>query len=224
MCVRISGCPTWRVRISPPRGGGSFIAISSIGGLIGSASLGRKYGISKAADIALIRNLAVEWGPKNVRANAIAPGLVRTDFARALVGRSGALQKNHARRSAWPHLEPDEIAGAAIYLASNASSFMSGQTVVIDGGCMGGRAAAQGRPHPASDAAALDQADPLRSFRDRFGVAGSGGFTPDGTSLGPLPRATPERIARLMREEWGQSLIRAWNEHGWIDLSRRCWR
>jgi kynureninase len=70
------------------------------------------------------------------------------------------------------------------------------------------------------DAAALDQADPLRSFRDRFELPDRVIYL-DGNSLGPLPRATPERIARLMREEWGRSLIRAWNEHGWIDLSRR---
>jgi kynureninase len=70
------------------------------------------------------------------------------------------------------------------------------------------------------DAAALDQADPLRSFRDHFELPERVIYL-DGNSLGPLPRATPERIARLMHEEWGRSLIRAWNEHGWIDLSRR---
>src|SRR3984885_7401611 len=65
------------------RGGGAVIIISSIGGLRGSAQLGA-HAISKAADMQLARNIAVEWGPKNIRANAIAPGLVRTDFARAL--------------------------------------------------------------------------------------------------------------------------------------------
>src|SRR6202035_3224666 len=119
------------------RGGGSFIIISSIGGLIGSASLGL-YGISKAADIALVRNLAVEWGPKNVRANAIAPGLVRTDFARALWEDPVRYKKTTRDAPLGRIGEPDEIAGAAIYLASNAGSFTSGQTIVIDGGRMAG--------------------------------------------------------------------------------------
>ena len=119
------------------RGGGSFIIISSIGGLIGSATLGL-YGISKAADIALVRNLAVEWGPQNVRANAIAPGLVRTDFARALWEDPVRYKKTTRDAPLGRIGEPDEIAGAAIYLASNAGSFTSGQTLVIDGGRMAG--------------------------------------------------------------------------------------
>jgi NAD(P)-dependent dehydrogenase (short-subunit alcohol dehydrogenase family) len=119
------------------RGGGAFIIISSIGGLIGSASLGL-YGISKAADIAMVRNLAVEWGPKNVRANAIAPGLVRTDFARALWEDPVRYKKTTRDAPLGRIGEPDEIAGAAIYLASSAGSFTSGQTLVIDGGRMAG--------------------------------------------------------------------------------------
>jgi NAD(P)-dependent dehydrogenase (short-subunit alcohol dehydrogenase family) len=119
------------------RGGGSFMIISSIGGLIGSATLGL-YGISKAADIALIRNLAVEWGPKNVRANAIAPGLVRTDFARALWEDPVRYKKTTRDAPLGRIGEPDEIAGAAIFLASAAGSFTSGQTIVIDGGRMAG--------------------------------------------------------------------------------------
>jgi NAD(P)-dependent dehydrogenase (short-subunit alcohol dehydrogenase family) len=115
------------------RGGGAFIIISSIGGLIGSASL-PLYGISKAADIALVRNIAVEWGRKNIRANAIAPGLVRTDFARAL-WEDPVRYKNTTRDAPLGRIgEPDEIAGAAIYLASASGSFMTGQTMVIDGG------------------------------------------------------------------------------------------
>jgi kynureninase len=70
------------------------------------------------------------------------------------------------------------------------------------------------------DAAALDRCDPLRSFRDRF-VLPEGVIYLDGNSLGPLPRATPDRIAAIMVQEWGGSLIRAWNDHGWIDLARR---
>lgn len=119
------------------RGGGSFIIISSIGGLIGSATLGL-YGISKAADIALVRNLAVEWGPQNVRANAIAPGLVRTDFARALWEDPVRYKKTTRDAPLGRIGEPDEIAGAAIYLASSAGSFTTGQALVIDGGRMAG--------------------------------------------------------------------------------------
>jgi len=115
------------------QGGGSVIIISSIGGLRGSTVIGA-YGISKAADFALARSLAGEWGPKNVRVNCIAPGLVKTDFARAL----WEDQENLKRRTATTPLrrigEPHEIAGAVAYLASDASTFMTGQTIVIDGG------------------------------------------------------------------------------------------
>jgi NAD(P)-dependent dehydrogenase (short-subunit alcohol dehydrogenase family) len=122
------------------RGGGAIIIISSIGGLRGSPVLG-VYGISKAADMQLVRNVAVEWGPKNVRANCIAPGLVRTDFARAL----WEDPENYKRRTRTTPLqrigEPDEIAGAAIFLAAAAGSFTTGQTIVIDGGTTAGVAA-----------------------------------------------------------------------------------
>jgi len=115
------------------RGGGSVIIISSIGGLRGSPQLGA-YAISKAADMQLARNIAVEWGPKNIRANAIAPGLVRTDFARAL-WENPVLYRKRTRDTPLQRIgEPDEIAGAAIFLASAAGSFVTGQTLVIDGG------------------------------------------------------------------------------------------
>ncbi|MSP00019.1 MAG: SDR family oxidoreductase [Acetobacteraceae bacterium] len=119
------------------RGGGSFIIISSIGGLLGDASIGL-YCVSKAADIALVRNICVEWGPKNVRANAIAPGLVRTDFARALWEDPVRYKKTTRDAPLGRIGEPDEIAGAAIFLASSSGSFTSGQTIVIDGGRMAG--------------------------------------------------------------------------------------
>lgn len=119
------------------RGAGSVVVVSSIAGLRGSTSLGA-YGISKAADMQLVRNLAVEWGPRGIRANCIAPGLVRTDFARALWEDPA----NLARRTRDTPLqrigEPDEIAGAAVFLASRAGSFMTGQTIVIDGGVLAG--------------------------------------------------------------------------------------
>ena len=114
-------------------GGGSVIIVSSIGGLKGSDVLGA-YAISKAADMQIARNLAVEWGPKNVRINCIAPGLVRTDFARALWENpeiyAATVSKYPLRRIG----EPDEIAGTAVLLASDAGSFTTGQTIVIDGG------------------------------------------------------------------------------------------
>ena len=115
------------------RGGGSFTIISSIGGLRGSATLGL-YGISKAADLGLIRNIAVEWGPKNVRGNGIAPGLVRTDFARALWEDPVRYRKTTRDNPMQRIGEPDEIAGAAVFLASAAGQYVNGQTLSIDGG------------------------------------------------------------------------------------------
>jgi NAD(P)-dependent dehydrogenase (short-subunit alcohol dehydrogenase family) len=115
------------------RGGGSIVIVSSIGGLRGTPYLA-VYGLSKAADMQMARNIAVEWGPKNIRANCIAPGLIRTDFARALWEDP---ERERARARETPLLrigEPDEIAGAAVFLASPAASFMTGQTIVIDGG------------------------------------------------------------------------------------------
>jgi NAD(P)-dependent dehydrogenase (short-subunit alcohol dehydrogenase family) len=115
------------------RGGGAVIIISSIGGLRGSAMLGA-YAISKAADMQLARNIAVEWGPKNIRANCIAPGLVRTDFARAL-WENPEIYNNRTRDTPLQRIgEPDEIAGAAIFLAAASGSFTTGQTIVVDGG------------------------------------------------------------------------------------------
>ena len=112
---------------------GVILIVSSIGGLNGSAVLGT-YGISKAADMALARNIATEFGPHNIRANALAPGLVRTDFARALWEDPETLKNATANSNLRRIGEPEEIAGAAVFLASKAGSFMTGQTVVIDGG------------------------------------------------------------------------------------------
>jgi NAD(P)-dependent dehydrogenase (short-subunit alcohol dehydrogenase family) len=120
------------------RGGGSMIIVSSIGGLRGSTHLG-VYAISKAAEMQLARNLALEWGPHNIRVNAIAPGVIRTDFARAL-WEDPAKEKQRSRDTPLKRIgEPDEIAGAAVFLASAAGSFMTGQTLVIDGGVTSGR-------------------------------------------------------------------------------------
>ncbi len=115
--------------------GGSIIIISSVGGLIGSSMLGA-YGISKAADMALARNLAVEWGESQIRANCIAPGLIKTDFARAL-WENPDIAKQATKGYALKRIgEPDEIAGVAVMLASDAGSFLTGQTLVVDGGGM----------------------------------------------------------------------------------------
>lgn len=120
------------------RGGGSIIIISSIAGLLGSPTLG-VYGLSKAADMALARNLCAEWGPKNIRANCIAPGLVRTDFAKALWDDPAVYEKTVKVYPLRRIGEPDEIAGAAVFLAGPGGSFMTGQTIVIDGGAVVGR-------------------------------------------------------------------------------------
>jgi NAD(P)-dependent dehydrogenase (short-subunit alcohol dehydrogenase family) len=115
------------------RGGGSIIVVSSVGGLRGSTDLGA-YCISKAADLQLVRNLAVEYGPKNVRVNAISPGLIRTDFARALWENPDILKRRTAGDPLRRIGEPHEIAGCAVFLASSAGGFATGQNFVIDGG------------------------------------------------------------------------------------------
>ena len=115
------------------RGDGSITIISSIGGLKGSSVLGA-YCISKAADMQLARNLADEFGPRGVRVNCIAPGLIRTDFAKALWDNPDTLKRSTAMASLRRIGEPYEIAGAAVLLASKAGAFITGQTIVIDGG------------------------------------------------------------------------------------------
>jgi NAD(P)-dependent dehydrogenase (short-subunit alcohol dehydrogenase family) len=112
---------------------GSVIIISSIGGLRGSTAIGA-YCISKAADMQLARNLAHEYGPDNVRVNCIAPGLVKTDFARALWEDP---ERQKAANSTVPLRrigEPEDIAGGVVFLASKAAAFTTGQTIVMDGG------------------------------------------------------------------------------------------
>jgi NAD(P)-dependent dehydrogenase (short-subunit alcohol dehydrogenase family) len=120
--------PTMRARRD-----GSIIIVSSIGGLKGNAIIGA-YNISKAADFSLARNLAVEFGADNVRVNCIAPGLIKTDFAKALWDNPENLRASNARTPLGRIGEPDEIAGAAVFLASKAGAYMTGQAIVIDGG------------------------------------------------------------------------------------------
>lgn len=127
----------WLISFAAPqmieRRDGAIIIVSSIGGLRGSAVIGA-YNISKAADFQLARNLAVEYGPHNVRVNCIAPGLVRTDFARALWENPDTLRHVTSTTPLRRIGEPDEIAGAAVLLASPAGSFITGQSIVVDGG------------------------------------------------------------------------------------------
>lgn len=127
----------WLIAMVAPemveRKAGSIIIVSSIGGLTSSTVIGA-YNISKAADFQLARNLAAEFGPSGVRVNCIAPGLIKTDFARALWENPDTL-KTVTRGTPLLRIgEPREIAGAAVYLASDASTFMTGQTMIVDGG------------------------------------------------------------------------------------------
>ena len=112
---------------------GCIIVISSIGGLNASPVIGA-YNISKAADLMLVKNYALEFGQHNIRTNAIAPGLFRTDFAKALWENPEILKQSTATCPMKRIGEPDEIGGAAVFLASEAGSFVNGHTLVIDGG------------------------------------------------------------------------------------------
>jgi NAD(P)-dependent dehydrogenase (short-subunit alcohol dehydrogenase family) len=127
----------WLTQMARPHiaraGGGSVTIISSVGGLRAGGVLGA-YGISKAADMQLTRALAVEFGGDNIRVNCIAPGLVRTDFARELWEDPEKLKRRSAMTPLGRIGEPDEIAGCAVMLAAKAGSFISGETIVIDGG------------------------------------------------------------------------------------------
>lgn len=115
------------------RGGGAVIITASIAGVRGNKAIGL-YGLSKAASAELARNLAVEWGPRNVRVNAISPGLIQTEFARPLLDNSEVMTRRLAltplRRAGYP----DEIAGVAVMLASPAGAFITGQNLIVDGG------------------------------------------------------------------------------------------
>jgi NAD(P)-dependent dehydrogenase (short-subunit alcohol dehydrogenase family) len=115
------------------QGGGSVVIVSSVGGLRGSTQLGA-YGISKAADMQLTRSLAVEWSPKGVRINCVAPGLVKTDFARALWEDPERLKRTVSTAPLRRIGEPEEIGSVIAFLASKASSFMTGTVVIADGG------------------------------------------------------------------------------------------
>ena len=127
----------WLIQMVAPemraRRDGAIVIVSSIGGLRGSGMLGG-YAISKAADMQLARNLAQELSPDNIRVNCIAPGLVKTDFARALWDSPDAERRASEGTPLRRLGEPDDIAGAAVFLASRAGAWTTGQTIVVDGG------------------------------------------------------------------------------------------
>lgn len=115
------------------RGDGSVIIVSSVGGLHASTTIGT-YNISKAADFQMVRNLAAEYGPSGIRVNAIAPGLIRTDFARALWENPETLKRVTSTVPLRRIGEPEELAGVAVFLASRAGAYATGQNWVVDGG------------------------------------------------------------------------------------------
>jgi NAD(P)-dependent dehydrogenase (short-subunit alcohol dehydrogenase family) len=127
----------WLIQMVLPemvaRKDGAIIVVSSIGGLRGSPTIGA-YNISKAADFQLVRNYAVEIGEHNVRINAIAPGLIRTDFARALWENPKAEESVNRMTPMRRIGEARELAGAAVFLGSAAASYVTGQMIVVDGG------------------------------------------------------------------------------------------
>jgi|SRR5881397_379110 len=113
--------------------GGSIINVSSVGGLLASDVIGG-YSVSKAAVIMLTQVQAKTWGRDNIRVNCIAPGLVKTEFARALWDDPKFLKASEESAALHRISTPDEMAGAVVYFASAASSFVTGQTLVMDGG------------------------------------------------------------------------------------------
>jgi len=129
----------WLIQLVAPemaeRGDGAITLVSSIGGMQGSPLIGA-YNISKAADLQLARNLAVELGPRNVRVNCVAPGLIKTDFARALWQNPKIARSAEASTPLRRLGEPDDVAGAVVFLSSAAGRYITGQCIIIDGGGM----------------------------------------------------------------------------------------
>jgi NAD(P)-dependent dehydrogenase (short-subunit alcohol dehydrogenase family) len=117
------------------RGGGSIILTASLSAHRGNKAIGA-YALAKAAMVQLARNLAVQWGPQNVRANAISPGLIRTPFAQSMLDNPQVMERRLQNTPLRRVGEPHEIAGAAVFLASPAGAFMTGQALVIDGGTL----------------------------------------------------------------------------------------
>ena len=115
---------------------GVFIIVSSIGGLVGSSHIAA-YNMSKAADINLVKSLAMEWGKHNIRINAIAPGLIQTNFAKALWDNPQIRAASESKAALKRIGQPDDIGGVAVFLASKAGAFVCGQCIIADGGVIG---------------------------------------------------------------------------------------
>jgi NAD(P)-dependent dehydrogenase (short-subunit alcohol dehydrogenase family) len=116
-------------------GGGAFLVMSSLSGLRGNRVLSG-YGVTKAANAQLVRNLAVQWGGRGIRANAISPGVIATDFATPITGDASLAAARLAKTPLGRFGTPAEVAGAVVWLASPAGAFVSGQNIVIDGGTL----------------------------------------------------------------------------------------
>jgi NAD(P)-dependent dehydrogenase (short-subunit alcohol dehydrogenase family) len=136
----------WLIQLVAPemiaRRDGAIVIVSSVGGLQGSALLGA-YSLSKAADFQLARNLAVELGPHNIRVNCVAPGIIKTDFARALWQNPKIAKATEAVTPLRRLGEPDDVAGAVVFLCSPAGRYITGQNLVIDGGATVGGSSAK---------------------------------------------------------------------------------
>jgi NAD(P)-dependent dehydrogenase (short-subunit alcohol dehydrogenase family) len=130
--VRLCG---WAVPALKSRGGGSIILMSSLSGLRGNKTIGA-YALAKAALSQLARNLAVEFGPDNIRANAIAPGFIRTDLAKPLLADESFMARRMQNTPLRRPGEAHEIAGPALFLAARGGAFVNGQTLVVDGGTL----------------------------------------------------------------------------------------
>ncbi len=116
-------------------GGGLFLVMSSLSAVRGNKVIGG-YGITKAANAQLARNLAVQWGPRGIRANALAPGVIATEFATPITGNPDASAIRRGKTPLGRFGTPAEVAGAVVWLAAPAGAFVSGQTIVIDGGTL----------------------------------------------------------------------------------------
>ena len=116
-------------------GGGLFLVMSSLSALRGNKVIGA-YGITKAANAQLARNIAVQWGPRGIRANALAPGVIATEFAAPITENPDAARTRLAKTPLGRFGSPAEVAGAVVWLASPGGAFVSGQTIVIDGGTL----------------------------------------------------------------------------------------
>jgi dehydrogenase/reductase SDR family member 4 len=121
------------IRRMLPMKRGSVIFVASIAGIDPMSGLGA-YSVSKSGQLGLMRTLAKEMGPSGIRVNALAPGLVETRFATALFQDKQAYDALMAHTPLRRHGQPIDIAGAAVFLASEASAYMTGQTLIIDGG------------------------------------------------------------------------------------------